>query len=172
MNTFQAMFQDPGALSQLVGALIGLGGMLLGTFLSVVITFLIRNLDLKKEKLNEEMNFKKEKATRELQLKEAIYSQFLSELAYLENFITKKPNSVMQLKDMANFDSEWTRTEIKVDLIAKEEVRTLKEQLQVELMALAEKRFEGQPIQLTKTYTQNRDKLLDAIRKDMDIFQA
>lgn len=171
MNTFQGMFSSPEALSQIIGAIIGLVGMLVGTLISIVITFLIRNLDLKKEKLKEEMSLKKAKADRELEMKEEIYSEFLSELAYLENFLTKKSTTAIPLKDMANFDGEWTKVEIKVDLIANEEVRKLKEPLQTELMTLAEKRFEGKLIELTSLYTENRDKLLNAIRKDIDIFQ-
>lgn len=168
---FESIYKDPEALGQVIGAVIGVAGLFIGTFITIITSFIIRNMDIKREMRKEASDLARAKKEKEFALKQEIYSQFISELASLENFITKKsPNN--ELKNLENFDSQWTRIEIKVDLIATEKVSQLKALLSEELMSLAKSRFskkDAQEISLSENYMKDRNDLLEAIREDMEI---
>ncbi len=163
------LYKDPAAVGQVLGAIIGVVGLFIGTFITIFTTWLMRKHDLKREDKNQVFVLEKDKKEKEFNLKQVIYSEFLSELAHLEKFITKISDH-SDLKSMTNFDEAWNRVEIKVDLVAGVEVRKIKDTLQDELMAFAEKRFKGKPMELSDEYLDNRQNLLDAIRKDINIF--
>lgn len=170
---FDAIYKDPEALGQVIGALIGVAGLFIGTFITIITSFIIRNMDIKREIRKEKAQLARAKKEKEFALKQEIYSEFISELASLENFISKKTvNS--DLKNLENFDHEWTRIEIKVDLIATPKVSEYKAVLSEELINLAKLRFskkDSQEVTLSDNYKKDRDLLLEAIREDMEINQ-
>ena len=96
-------------------------------------------------------------------MKQEIYKNFLNELANLESF---------QQKDLDSFKKAWTRTEINIDLVASQAVRTAKDIVQAEMIGAAEQNFRSGTAALSPQYLQNRDALLQAIREDIDIFNA
>ncbi len=168
---FDQIARDPEALGQVLGAVIGVIGLFVGTFITIFTSFLIRHMDIRREERREQTELSRAKREKAFVLKQEIYSQFISELASLENFITKKANN-SNLKTFENFDNEWTRIEIKVDLVSNEEVKELKDNLSKELMELAETRFatkEAKEMALSPEYLQNKQDLLEAIRQDMEI---
>jgi hypothetical protein len=172
MFDFEYIKQDPEALGQVIGAVIGVGGLFVGTFITIFTSFIVRHMDIKREERKEIVSMKKAKKEKEFNLKQEIYSKFISELAAFETFLTKK-NSNLSVKNIDNFDDEWTRTEIKVDLVATPKVRQLKDTLSEELMNLAEAKFAqkdaSKELTLSDTYMEDRTALLDAIREDMEI---
>ena len=169
---FDAILNNPEALGQVIGALIGVAGLVVGTFITILTSFMVRHMDIRREERKEESYVRRAQKEKEFGLKQEIYSQFVTELAALENFISKK-ESDLDLNNMENFDSEWTKIEIKVDLVANKRVKELKDQLAEELLSLARKKFAqknaGQELSLSSTYTENRSALLEAIREDMEI---
>lgn len=168
---FDQIVRDPEALGQVLGAVIGVIGLFVGTFITIFTSFLIRHMDIRREERREQAELSRAKKEKAFALKQEIYSHFISELASLENFITKKTTN-SSLKTFENFDNEWTRIEIKVDLVSNEEVKELKDNLSKELMELAETRFatkEAKETALSPEYLQNRQALLEAIRQDMEI---
>lgn len=169
---FDTLLKDPEALGQVVGAIIGVVGLFVGTFITIFTSLVIRQMDIRREERREQAELEKSKKEQAFVLKQEIYSQFISELASLENFISKKASD-LALKTLDTFDNEWTRIEIKVDLVASEKVIMLKNALSEELMNLAQKKFSqkdsSQEVKLSDTYTENRSELLEAIRHDMDI---
>lgn len=172
MFDFEFLQQDPEAIGQVVGAMIGVIGLFIGTFITIITSFIVRYMDIKREERKEHANLNKSKKEKEFYLKQEIYSKFISELASFENFLTKKPSG-LSLKNLDTFDDEWTRTEIKVDLIASEKVALLKNQLSEELINLAETKFAqkdaSKEVTLSPAYMTNRTRLLEAIREDMGI---
>ncbi|MCC6643610.1 hypothetical protein IT411_02575 [Candidatus Peregrinibacteria bacterium] len=168
---FDQIAKDPEALGQVLGAVIGVVGLFVGTFITIFTSFLVRHMDIRREERKEEALLERAKKEKEFNLKQEIYSEFISELASLENFITKK-SSNNNLKTIENFDNEWTRIEIKMELVSNENVKNLKNNLSSELMELAEKRFaqkDSKEIALSENYMQDRTSLLEAIREDMEI---
>jgi intracellular sulfur oxidation DsrE/DsrF family protein len=169
---FDVISKDPQALGNVIGALIGVAGLFVGTFITIFTSFIVRSMDIRREERKEDAALERAKKEKAFNLKQEIYSLFISELASLENFLTKKSANTA-LKNLENFDNEWTRIEIKVDLVASPAVQTLKDHLQEELMNLAKKRFSSkdsaQEITLTDSYMENRTALLQAIREDMEI---
>lgn len=169
---FDSILSNPEALGQVVGALIGVLGLVVGTFITILTSFMVRHMDIRREERKEDSYIRRAQKEKEFGLKQEIYSQFVTELATLENFIVKK-ESGLDLKTLENFDSEWTKVEIKVDLVANEQVKELKDQLSEELISLAKKKFSqkdtAQKLSLSDTYTANRSALLEAIREDMEI---
>jgi len=174
-SLLDSMLKDPQALGQVIGAIIGVAGLFIGTFITIFTSFIIRNMDIKREERKERADTERARKEKEFSLKQEIYSQFISELATLENFISKKASGKPSLANFENFDNEWTRIEIKVDLISNDQVQALKDALSEELMGLAKERFSskevGKEIVLSKEYMKDRTALLEAIRQDMEITQ-
>ncbi len=174
-DLIDATMRDPQALGQVVGSIIGVAGLFVGTFITIFTSFIIRNMDIKREQRREETEQARARKEKEFSLKQEIYSQFISELATLENIITKKSAGKSSLTTFENFDNEWTRTEIKVDLISDEHLQQLKNNLSQELMSLAKQRFSAKEgakeIVLGEEYHKDRTALLEAIRQDMEINQ-
>lgn len=174
-SLINTLAKDPQALGQVVGAIIGVAGLFIGTFITIFTSFIIRNMDIKREGRKELADMEKARKEKEFSLKQEIYSQFISELATLENFITKKATGKTSLMTLENFDNEWTRIEIKVDLISNDQVQKLKDALSDELMGLAKERFSAKEgskeIILSQEYMKDRTALLEAIRQDMEINQ-
>lgn len=174
-SLFNSMVKDPQALGQVVGAIIGVAGLFIGTFITIFTSFIIRNMDIRREERKEMADMERSRKEKEFSLKQEIYSQFISELATLENFITKKASGKSALVTFENFDNEWTRIEIKVDLISNDQVQSLKDKLSQELMGLAKQRFSAKEgakeIVLSEEYMKDRTGLLEAIRQDMEINQ-
>ena len=171
---FEELLKNPDAAGQIIGAVIGVIGLFIGTFISIIITLIMRSLDIKREKRSEQTMLKRQKKEKEFNLKQEIYSHFISELATLENLISKQGISSNNPDNFEKFDYEWTKIEIKVDLIANQKVYDLKEKMQEELFELARKKFaskENIKLQLSSDYMSARQKLLEAIREDMGIFQ-
>lgn len=172
MFDFEYIKQDPEALGQVIGAIIGVAGLFVGTFITILTSFIIRHMDIKREERKELVSIRKARKEKEFNLKQEIYSKFISELAAFENFLTKKTSN-LSVKNLDNFDNEWTRTEIKVDLVASPKVRQIKDALSEELMNLAEAKFSqkdtSKELTLSEAYMNNRTTLLEAIREDMEI---
>ena len=172
MFDFEYLKQNPEALGQVIGAIIGVTGLFIGTFITILTSFIVRYMDIKREERKELSSIKKAKKEKEFYLKQEIYSKFISELASFENFLTKKASN-LSVKNLDNFDDEWTRTEIKVELIASPKVSDLKDRLSEELINLAETKFSqkdsSKELSLSETYMDNRTALLEAIRQDMEI---
>ncbi len=169
---FDSILDNPEALGQVLGAVIGVAGLVVGTFITILTSFLIRHMDIRREERKEYADLERAKKEKTFVLKQEIYSEFISELAALENFLSKK-SPALDLKTLETFDNEWTRIEIKVDLVANDQVRELKDRLSQELMSLAKAKFAQkdttQEVSLSDGYTTNRSALLEAIREDMEI---
>lgn len=169
---FNSIWSDPQALGQVVGAVIGVIGLFVGTFITIFTSFIIRHMDIRRERRREEAEMAKAKKEKQFALQQEIYSQFISELAAFENFLTKK-SSGLSVKNLDNFDSEWTRTEIKVDLVASDHVRDLKNKLSDVLMEMAQQKFAqkdaNKEMSLSPEYREDRSSLLEAIREEMEI---
>lgn len=174
MFDFQNILNDPEALGQIIGAIIGVTGLFIGTFITIFTSFIVRSMDIKREERKERALMERAKKAKEFKLKQEVYTTFISELASLENFLTKKGDELSELKDFEKFDREWTRIEIRVDLVASQTVQDLKEKLQKELFTLAKKSFEtkGESLVLSKAYMLDRSLLLQAIREDMEITKS
>jgi ABC-type lipoprotein release transport system permease subunit len=114
MFDFEYIKQDPEAVGQVIGAIIGVTGLFIGTFITILTSFIVRYMDIKREERKELSSVKKAKKEKEFYLKQEIYSKFISELASFENFLTKKASN-LSVKNLDNFDDEWTRTEIRVE---------------------------------------------------------
>jgi len=164
--------KDPQALGNVIGAIIGVAGLFVGTFITILTSFIVRSMDISREERKADADLQRAKKEKEFTLKQEIYSVFISELASLENFISKK-TAIGNLNNLENFDNEWTRVEIKVDLVASAKIIDLKELLQEELMNLAKQKFtqkdSSKEISLTENYLKNRTALLEAIRADIEI---
>ncbi len=169
---FDSIWTDPEALGQVVGAIIGVIGLFVGTFITIFTSFIIRHMDIRRERRRESVEMEKARKEKQFALQQEIYSQFISELAAFENFLTKKASD-LSVKNLDNFDNEWTRTEIKVDLVASDHVRELKDRLSTALIDLAEDKFSqkdhSKEISLSSEYRKDRTALLDAIREEMEI---
>lgn len=169
---FDTIWNDPQALGQVIGAVIGVAGLIIGTFVTILTSFIIRQMDIRREERRSDAEQQKAKKEKQFALQQEIYSQFISELAAFENFLSKKGGD-LSVKTLENFDNEWTRTEIKVDLVASERVRQLKDNLSKELMELASGKFSqkdsSKEVALSAEYTKDRSALLEAIRQDMEI---
>lgn len=150
---------DPNILAALIGVI----GLLFGSFITIFATYFMRWMDNRREDKREDMLIERSKREKEFQIKQEIYKSFLNDLAHLETF----PG-----EDMDNFKREWTKTEVKVDLVATDNVRKSKENLQKVLLELAEKNLKAKSAKISPEYLKTRDQLLDAIREDIDIFQA
>ncbi|MGL5831164.1 MAG: hypothetical protein ACRCZE_03380 [Candidatus Altimarinota bacterium] len=175
MFDYQNILNDPEALGQIIGAMIGVTGLFVGTFITIFTSFVIRSMDIKREERKERVMMERARKSKEFKLKQEVYTTFISELASLENFLTKKGDDLSELKDFEKFDREWTRIEIRVDLVASQQVQDLKEKLQKELFSLAKKSFEtkgSESIVLSKAYMLDRSLLLQAIREDMEITKS
>jgi hypothetical protein len=169
---FDTITANPEAIGEIVGAIIGVTGLVVGTFITILTSLIIRHMDIRREERREEAQLARAKKEKEFGLKQEVYSAFVSELAALENFISKK-SSDLELKDLETFDSEWMRIEIRVDLVANAKVKELKDRLETELLSLAKQKFsqkdQSREISLGETYMGNRSALLEAIREDMEI---
>lgn len=152
------LLSDPNILA----ALIGVGGLLVGSFITILATYFIRWMDVRREDKRERLIMKQNKKEKEYQMKQELYRNFLGELAHLETF---------EQETIDDFRRAWTRMEVKVDLVASPRVRAAKEMLQKDLLALAEKNIKSQKTVMGDTYVKTRDELLDAIREDIDILQ-
>jgi hypothetical protein len=151
-------FRDP----NIMAAGIGVGGLLLGSFITILATYMMRWMDNRREDKREDLLILRNKKEKEYQMKQEIYRHFLNELADLETF---------SMPSLDEFKREWNRTEIKVDLIASEKVREHKQTLQAELLNLAEKNIKEKKSHLSDKFMTTRDELLEAIREDIDILQ-
>lgn len=144
-----------------IAAIIGVTGLLVGSAVTIFATMLMRWMDIRRENKREDLLIERSKKEKGFQIKQELYKNFLNELAHLESF---------QYKDLDTFKKEWTKTEVKVDLVASENVRNAKEIVQEELMNIAEKNLKAGSATLSPNYLKNRDALLKAIREDIDIF--
>jgi len=152
------IFKDPNILA----AVIGVFGLLIGSSITIFATYVMRWMDNMRDDKREDYLIERQKKEKEYHMKQEIYKHFLHELAELEMF---------NFKDDDNFKRAWNRTEMKVDLIASSEVRDVKKEFQDELLAIAKKNIKDRSAHLSDSYMVVRDKLLDAIRKDLDILQ-
>jgi len=152
------VLKDPNILAAIIGCL----GLLVGSFITILATYMMRWMDNRREDKREDLLILRSKKEKEYQMKQEIYRHFLHELANLETFTHK---------ELDEFKREWNRVEIKVDLIASEEVRDLKQQMQDELLSLAEKNISTKKSHLSDKFMEIRDALLEAIRADIDILQ-
>lgn len=152
------LLSDPNILA----ALIGVGGLLVGSLITILATYFIRWMDVRREDKRERLIMKQNKKEKEYQMKQELYRNFLGELAHLETF---------EQDNIDDFRRAWTRMEVKVDLVASPRVRTAKEKLQKDLLDLAEKNLKAKKTSMSEAYVATRDELLDAIREDIDILQ-
>jgi len=154
----QDVFKDPNILAAVIGVL----GLLFGSFISIFATYIMRWMDNKRDDKREDFLIERQKKEKEYQIKQEIYKHFLHELAELETF---------NLKDVDNFKRAWNKAEMKIDLIASSEVREIKAEFQEELLAISEDNIENGTAHLNDEYMELRDRFLDAIRRDLDILQ-
>ena len=157
---------DPNILAAIIGVI----GLFMGTFLTLLGTYFLRFLDVKREDKREELFLVRERKEKEYQLKQEIYKNFLTELGHLESFLLHKVDHP-QLKDIEAFNGEWTKMEIKMNLVCTAKIRQLLDEAQEDLMDTAKKRFSGSGVDLSADYLKHRSMLLDAIRTDIDLFQ-
>jgi hypothetical protein len=157
-NTGSSNLTDP----NIVAAIIGVAGLLIGSAITIVATLLMRNLDIRREDRREEMMVERNRKEKAIQIKQEIYKDFLHELAELETF---------NYKDLDSFKKDWIKTEVKVDLVASPKIRQAKETVQNELLNIAEKNIKSGTANLSQNYFKYRDALLDTIREDIDIAQ-
>jgi hypothetical protein len=151
-------WKDPTILAAIIGVI----GLLIGSAITIIATFVMYNIEARREDSREEIMNERHRKEKEHLMKQEIYKQFLNDLAHLETF---------SQKNIDNFRREWTKLEVKVDLVASPKVRESKEKLQSALLSLAEKNIKSGGATLGKEYIASRDALLDAIRKDIDIMQ-
>ena len=149
---------DPNILA----AVIGVVGLIIGSIISILATYVMRWMDVRREDKREDMLMERGRKEKEYQIKQENYRTFLNDLAQLETF---------HLKDMDSFKKEWTKLEIKIDLVASPRVSKAKDVVQAEMMGMAEKHYKGGQAELATNYVKNRDELLAAIREDIDILQ-
>ena len=146
----------------IVAAVIGVTGLLIGSFITILATYFMRWMDVRREDRREDLLAERSRQEKEFQIKQEIYKNFLNELANLESF---------QQKDLDSFKKAWTKTEINIDLVASPKVRQAKDVVQAEMMASAEQNLRAGAAALNPEYLKNRDALLQAIREDIDIFE-
>lgn len=147
----------------IVAAIIGVVGLLVGSIITILATYFMRWMDVRREDKREDLLTERNRREKEFQMKQEIYKNFLNELAQLESF---------QYKDLDSFKKAWTKTEINIDLVASPAVRQAKDTVQAEMMAAAEQNLKSGAASLGSEYLRNRDALLQAIREDIDIFNA
>jgi len=145
----------------IIAAVIGVVGLLVGSVITILATYFMRWMDVRREDKREDLLIERSRREKEFQIKQEIYKNFLNELAQLESF---------QQKDLDGFKKAWTKTEINIDLVASPEVRRAKDIVQSEMMGAAEQNFKSGAASLGPDYLKNRDILLQAIRDDIDIF--
>lgn len=145
----------------IIAAIIGVLGLLVGSGITILATLIFRHMDIRREDRKEETLMRRDKKEKEYQIKQEIYKDFLHELSQLETF---------NFDNLESFKKDWTKTEIKVDLVASPKVRAAKEMLQKELFNIAEKNLKSGSASLSTNYLRDRDSLLDSIREDIDIF--
>jgi hypothetical protein len=153
---------DPNILA----AIIGMTGVLIGSILTMIGTYFLRFLDVRREDKREEAFMLRERKEKEFQIKQEIYKNFLTDLGQTESFLG--------IKDIENFNAEWTKMEIKMNLVCSNDIRKLLNELQDQLGGIAKKRFadKDNKSELTESYIEKRGELLDAIREDIDLFQS
>jgi len=151
-------FKDPNILAATIGVI----GLLIGSFITIFATYIMRWMDNRREDKREDLLMLRSKKEKEYQMKQEIYRNFLHELANLESF---------SHTSLDEFKRDWNRTEIKVDLIASEDVRKLKQAMQNELLSLAENNLKDKKSHLSDKFMKVRDDMLEAIRQDIDILQ-
>ena len=144
----------------IIAAVIGVAGLLIGSIITIFATYFIRWMDVRREDKREKMWAEKERKEKTFRMKQEVYKNFLDELSELETFA--KP-------DIDTFRRELIKTDIKLDLVASDEVRDTNEILKNLLMAIAEKNFKSKSIALTDEYLAQREVLLKEIRKDIDL---
>ena len=144
----------------IVAAVIGVGGLIVGSAITIFSTAVIRRFDIKREDRREEIMLERYKKEKEYNIKQEIYKNFLNELALMETF---------SYKDAETFKRDWIKTEVKIDLVASPKVRQAKEKLQKELLILAEKNIKSDSANITTEYIKCRDEMLEAIRADIDL---
>lgn len=155
----------------IVAAVIGVVGLLVGSFLTILGTYFLRYLDVRREDRREELFMVRERKEKEFQMKQEIYKNFLTDLGQIESFLLHKAENA-NIKDTESFNAEWTKMEIKMNLVCSAQVRQLLDEVQEELVTTAKKRFEGGKVALEAGYIGKRGELLDAIREDIDLFQS
>lgn len=144
----------------IIAAVIGVAGLLIGSIITILATYFIRWMDVRREDKREKMWAEKDRKEKTFRMKQEVYKNFLDELSDLETFA--KP-------DLDTFRRELIKTDIKLDLVASDEVRDTNEILKNLLMAIAEKNFKSKSIALTEEYLAQREVLLKEIRKDIDL---
>ena len=154
----------------IMAAVIGVVGLLVGSFLTILGTYFLRYLDVKRENQREELFMVRERKEKEFQIKQEIYKGFLTDMGRIEGFLLNK-SPVEHLKDIESLNAEWTTMEIKMNLVCSLSIRTLLDEVQEEVLAIGKKRFAGGKVELGPAYLDKRGELLDAIRKDIDLFQ-
>jgi len=166
-NLAKSTGMDP----NVVAAIIGVVGLLVGSFLTISGTYFLRYLDVRREDRREEAFIVRERKEKEFQIKQEIYKNFLTELGLMESFIVNKTEHET-MKDEESFNAEWTKMEIKMNLVCSAAMRTLLDELQEQLVALAKKRFVGSKGELTPEYLAKRGELLEALREDINLIQT
>lgn len=157
-NTNSGLPLDP----NIIAALIGILGLIIGSIITIFASYFMRWMDVRREDKREDLLIERNKKDKEYEMKQDIYRNFLNELANMET---------LQMKDMDSFMKEWTRMEIKIDLVASSKVRQAKDVIQSEMMNVAETGLKNGTPKLSPEYMHNRDLLLKAIREDIDILQ-
>jgi hypothetical protein len=144
----------------IIAAVIGVVGLLVGSIITIFATYFIRWMDMRREDKRERHLMEKDRKEKTFQMKQEVYKNFLNELSNLESFIQA---------DLETFKRDLIKTDMKLDLVAPDEIRDTNETLKNMLLAIAEKNYKNKSIALTDEYLLNRETLLKAIRKDIDL---
>jgi hypothetical protein len=145
----------------IVAAVIGVAGLLAGSMITILATYFMRWMDVRREDRREDYIAAKSKREKEFALKHENYRDFLTTLAGLES---------MRPKDFTEFKKDWGQAEINLDLAASDQVRQAKELFKASLMAATENAYETGSPAFDPSYAENRDALIKAIREDIDLF--
>ncbi|MCC7197616.1 hypothetical protein IT413_05500, partial [Candidatus Peregrinibacteria bacterium] len=116
--------------ANIIAALIGVSGLVVGSLITILASYVMRWMDVRREDKREDLLMERSKKEKEYAIKQDIYRGFLDNLAHIETF---------QFKDLDTFKKEWTKMEIKIDLVASGKVRQAKDAIQAELLDVAEK---------------------------------
>jgi hypothetical protein len=160
---FSQISQNPEVLGQVIGAMIGVAGLIIGTIITIFTSLIIRRLDIHRENKKEELYQTREQRQKEFRLRRQIYTEFLNKLSDLEETLIQKKFQ----GNINEFHQYWSNLSIKLDLVAGSAVAETKDVFETGLFKFAKSSLQGKPD--NSEYIEGRIKLIQAIRKDMDL---
>jgi len=142
----------------IVAAVIGVAGLLAGSIITILATYFMRWMDVRREDRREQFQEAKSRRDKEYTMKHETYRLFLADLAELES---------TQPKNYENLKKGWARAEINLDLAASDNVRLAKDTFKKNLLSAIEKANKSGMLVFDDSYAKSRDELISAIRADI-----